>query len=101
MKWFKKKKTTIENPKLKMESTLLAIENGISLLIDRKSVRNFYDSEWEIQIAKLEERFTCNITRFDDESAGNLKDIILSRPYAEITKDFVLGLDQKKEIFYD
>lgn len=99
--WFKKQKTTPTESKLKTENTMFVIDGGIGLLIDRKSVRPFYDSEWEISISKLEEKFICKIIRHDDETAYNLAEIIKSKPYIEITKEFINGLDQRNQIFYD
>ena len=99
--WFKKQKTTPTESKSKTESTMFTIDGGIGLLIDRKSIRPFYDSEWEISVSKLEEKFVCKIVRYDDETAHNLAKIIKSKSYGEITKEFINSLDQKNQIFYD
>ena len=79
----------------------MSTKNGVAIFIDRKSVRPFYDSEWEIRVSKFESEFTCNIIRMDDETAINLANIIHQTPHENITKEFIMGLDQKNKIFYD
>ena len=80
---------------------MLSINDGIGLLVDRKSFRPFYDSEWDFSVSKLEEKFVCKIIRHDDETATNLTEIIRSKPYGEITKNFIYSLDQRNTILYD
>ena len=101
MNWFRKKNKIPTESKLKMENTMFSIDDGIGLLVDRKNFRPFYDSEWEISVSKLEEKFVCNIIRHDDETAANLTEIIRSKPYGEITEKFICDLDQRNTIFYD
>ena len=84
-----------------MEGNFLSIENNVCLLINRKNVRPFYDSEWEIKVSKHDNAFACNIVRMDDETASNLAKLIHKMPYEEITKEFIMSLDQKNQIFYD
>ncbi len=101
MKWFKHKRKTNQKCLSQTESNLLSIENNVCLLIDRKNVRPFYDSEWEIKVSKQEDSFTCRIIRMDDEKASNIAELIHKMPYEKITRECIMSLDQKNQIFYD
>lgn len=61
----------------------------------RTELRQCYDSTWTV----ITPHFVVSITRTDNETAERLLDEILALP--SFTKQDILALDEKDQIYYD
>lgn len=87
-------------PSYETKTELQTTKNGITVAIKRIAFRQFYDSEWFIQVEKLDNKvFSCKIIRYDDETASSLECKL--RSLKDLDEKTVATLDLRHNIYYD
>lgn len=73
--------------------------DDVSVSVRRVSQREFYDTEWQVDIISSEATVSVKITRYDTETAVGLEKEIRRLKAYDISA--LKALDQQNKIWYD